>query len=102
LAIIKGETVIYVPSRWSYQLIYFLCNHINTQFQSITDITAVDWCSDEGSSRLSSLQFFAALGRFEVVYNLLSIKYGSRIRVKVLLDEITPLHSVTSIFRGSG
>lgn len=55
-----------------------------------------------GIPQQPSLQSLAALGRFEVAYNLLSIKYNSRIRVKVLLGEATPLRSVTSIYRGSG
>jgi len=40
--------------------------------------------------------------RFEVVYNLLSIKYNSRIRVKVVVDELTPIDSVTSIYNSAG
>jgi len=40
--------------------------------------------------------------RFEVVYNLLSIKYNSRIRVKVAVDELTPIDSVTSIYNSAG
>ena len=40
--------------------------------------------------------------RFEVVYNLLSVKYNSRIRVKVAVDELTPIDSVTSIYNAAG
>merc|ERR1719443_2643186 len=36
--------------------------------------------------------------RFEVVYNLLSIKTNSRIRVKTLVDEKTAVPSVCSVF----
>ena len=36
--------------------------------------------------------------RFEVVYDLLSVKYNSRVRVKTFVDEITPLTSAVSIF----
>ena len=36
--------------------------------------------------------------RFEVVYDLLSVKYNSRIRVKTFVDEITPLTSAVSVF----
>ena len=39
---------------------------------------------------------------FEVVYNLLSIKYNSRIRVKVAVDELTPIDSATSIYNSAG
>jgi NADH/F420H2 dehydrogenase subunit C len=36
--------------------------------------------------------------RFKVVYDLLSVKYNTRIRVKVLTDELTPLESCGSVF----
>lgn len=104
LTIIRGETIIYVPSRWSYKPIYFSCHHANPSYHSISEITAVDWCSDAGAggNTLSLRPNPTASGRFEVVYNPLSTKYGSRIRVKALLDEITPIHSVTSIYLGAG
>ena len=34
----------------------------------------------------------------QVVYNLLSITYNSRIRIKTYTDELTPLDSVTPLF----
>ena len=39
--------------------------------------------------------------RFEVVYNLLSTTFQHRIRVKTLIDEMTPLPSITNIFNGA-
>ncbi|KYN06202.1 NADH dehydrogenase [ubiquinone] iron-sulfur protein 3, mitochondrial [Cyphomyrmex costatus] len=47
----------------------FLKDHHNTQFVNLSDITALD---------VSSRQY----NRFELVYNLLSLRYNSRIRVK--------------------
>ena len=38
------------------------------------------------------------LYRFQIVYELLSVKFNSRIRFKVLTDELTPLNSVEKIF----
>lgn len=38
---------------------------------------------------------------FEIVYNLLSIKYNSRIRVKTYADELTPIDSACEIFKGA-
>ena len=35
---------------------------------------------------------------FQIVYNLLSLRYNSRIRVKTYTDELTPIDSVTSVF----
>ena len=34
----------------------------------------------------------------QVVYNLLSIVYNSRIRIKTYADELTPIDSATAVF----
>ena len=39
--------------------------------------------------------------RFEVVYHLLSVKFGGRIRVKTYASEVDAVTSATSIFRGA-
>ena len=39
--------------------------------------------------------------RFDVVYNLLSVKHNTRIRVKVRTDENTPVDSVESVFKSA-
>ena len=48
------------------------------------DVTAVDWPDRPY--------------RFEVVYNMLSLQFNQRIRVKTYTDELTPLDSVTGLF----
>jgi len=53
----------------------------------IVDITAVDF---------PTKQF-----RFEVVYNLLSVRYNSRIRVKTYADETSPVPSITGLYDGA-
>ncbi len=40
--------------------------------------------------------------RFEVVYNLLSLKHNRRVRVKVMTDEATPVPSVVEVFSAAG
>ncbi|HJT05414.1 MAG TPA: NADH-quinone oxidoreductase subunit C [Stellaceae bacterium] len=40
--------------------------------------------------------------RFDVVYNLLSLKHNLRIRLKVSTDEETPVPSVTGIYSAAG
>ena len=57
------------------------------QFVCITDVTAVDWPSRER--------------RFDVVYHFLSPTKNVRIRVKVETDEVTPVPSIISVFRGA-
>ena len=39
--------------------------------------------------------------RFEIVYNLLSLRFNSRVRVKTYTDELTPVESVNDIFKAA-
>merc|ERR1712013_967604 len=64
-----------------------LKNHHNAQFGSMADICGVD---------IPTRPF-----RFEVVYNLLSLRFNSRIRVKTYTDELTPIESVNEIFKAA-
>lgn len=64
--------------------IMILKNHFNYQYKILTFISGVDYPEH--------------LYRFQVVYELLSIKYNSRIRLKVLTDELTPLESIKKVF----
>ena len=66
----------------------FLRDDGRCQFKMFTDICGNDYPDREL--------------RFEVVYNLLSLRYNSRILVKVSADEGTVIPSVTSIFSGAG
>uniref|UniRef100_V9L7W4 NADH dehydrogenase [ubiquinone] iron-sulfur protein 3, mitochondrial n=1 Tax=Callorhinchus milii TaxID=7868 RepID=V9L7W4_CALMI len=65
----------------------FLRDHTNAQFQSLIDLTAVD--------------IPARQNRFELVYNLLSLPFNSRIRLKTYTDELTPVDSTVSVFEAS-
>ena len=83
----KGELTITVPHSKIFQVIQFLRDNTNCQYRTIIDICAVDYPEREN--------------RFEVVYNLLSITYNTRIRVKTSVNEVTPLESITSLFKGA-
>merc|ERR1712001_57528 len=65
-------------------VISFLKEHHNAQFASLADIAGLD---------MPTREF-----RFEIVYNLLSLRYNSRIRVKTYTDELTPIDSINSVF----
>ncbi|XP_043788399.1 NADH dehydrogenase [ubiquinone] iron-sulfur protein 3, mitochondrial [Apis laboriosa] len=62
----------------------FLKLHQNTQYTSLSDMTAMD---------VPSRQY-----RFEIIYNLLSLTFNKRIRVKTYTDELTPMPSAEPIF----
>lgn len=67
-------------------LTFLKCNH-NTQFTNIIDIAGVD--------------VPARKNRFELVYNLLSVKNNARIRVKTYTDELTPVDTATAVYKGA-
>ena len=80
-------TIYTIPSNL-LKILYFLKNHTFTQYKILIDITAVD-------SPSQSL-------RFKLVYNLLSIKLNSRIKIETCIDEITPVQSLTQLFSCAG
>ena len=84
----KKETVFYIYPQYIIPFFCFLRNHINAQYKVLIDLTAVDYPS-RGL-------------RFEIIYNLLSIQYNSRIRIKTTVDEITPVSSITSLYSAAG
>ena len=65
----------------------FLKYHTAAEYTMVADITAVDYPTRDQ--------------RFEVVYNLLSVRHNSRIRVKTYADEATPVPSITSLYDGA-
>ena len=65
----------------------FLKDHHNGQFVSLADIAGLD---------MPTRQY-----RFEIVYNLLSLRYNARIRVKTYTDEMTPLDSANDVFKAA-
>lgn len=64
--------------------LFFLKNHINYQFKILTCISGIDYPSNKH--------------RFKIIYELLSVRYNSRIRIKVLTDELMPIESCCNIF----
>ena len=83
----KDELTIYIPPSGVIPVVSFLKYHTTAEYTMVADITAVD--------------FPTKSQRFEVVYNLLSVRHNSRIRVKTYADEATPVPSITSLYDGA-
>ncbi|KAI4129919.1 MAG: hypothetical protein LQ338_002004 [Usnochroma carphineum] len=83
----KDELTIYIPPSGVIPVMSFLKYHTAAEYTMVADITAVDYPTKDA--------------RFEVVYNLLSIRHNSRIRVKTYADEATPIPSITSLYDGA-
>lgn len=67
--------------------LFLLKNHFKYQFKMLTCISGVDYPKS----------FY----RFQIAYELLSIKYNSRVRFKVLVNELTPVQTIERIFVGA-
>jgi len=65
----------------------FLRDHTNAQFRSLSDLCGMD---------VPSRPY-----RFEVIYNLLSLRFNSRIRVKTYTDELTPIDSADEVYKAA-
>lgn len=85
---LNGELFIKVPVNKLLNIIYFLKNHTQSQFKILSDICALD--------------FPWKKNRFEIVYNLLSLTYNSRIVILVSVTEDGIVPSITSIYKVAG
>ncbi len=79
-----GELMVTTTARALVKLLTFLRDDQNCQFKQLMDVTAVDRPDREA--------------RFEIVYNMLSLKHNQRVRVKLAADASTPVPSVTAVF----
>jgi len=61
-----------------------LKTHINYQYKLLSSITGVDHLYSKY--------------RFGIVYDLLSLRYNTRLRLKIFVNEITPVDSAINIF----
>jgi NADH-quinone oxidoreductase subunit C len=84
----RGELVVTVIRNSIVKVLTFLRNDSNCSFQQLMDVCGVDYPDRDE--------------RFEVVYNLLSLRHNQRIRVKVTTDEDTPVPSVTGVYSAAG
>lgn len=83
----KDELTICIPPSGVIPVFTFLKYHTAAEYTQVSDITAVDYPTKDQ--------------RFEVVYNLLSVRHNSRIRVKTYADEATPVPSVCGLYDGA-
>lgn len=83
--IYKNELSINIPFNKIVPIFFFLKNHTNTQFKVLSDICVVDYINKKK--------------RFEIIYNLLSIRFNTRLKVKILINELQPVDSIISIYR---
>ena len=86
---LKKNNLIYLTIKKSYInfLLFFLKNSFNLRFKNFISIC----CSDNLDKK----------ERFEVIYNLLSNKYNSRVFIKLFCKELDTVLSVSEVYKGS-
>ncbi len=87
-AVAHGELMVMARPENLPALMKYLRDDPQCQFKQLVDVTAVDWPE--------------RAERFEVVYNLLSVKHNQRVRLKVDVAEDQVIPSVSHIFRTAG
>lgn len=83
----KDELVLYIAPSAVIPVFTFLKYNTAAEFTQCSTVTAADFPTRDQ--------------RFEVVYNLLSVRHNARIRVKTYADEATPVPSITSLYDGA-
>lgn len=87
-SIYKNELCINIPFNKIIPILFFLKNHTNSQFKILSDICVVDYINKKE--------------RFEVIYNLLSIRFNNRLKIKVCINELQPIDSIVNIYKTAG
>jgi NADH:ubiquinone oxidoreductase subunit C len=83
----KKETSFLIQTNLLKEILLVFKNHFKYQFKVLTCISGVDYPEN--------------LYRFKIVYELLSVKFNSRVRIKILVDELVPVNSLEKIFPGA-
>ncbi|MQX35076.1 NADH-quinone oxidoreductase subunit C [Roseospira navarrensis] len=81
----KDELVVSINRQDVVRVLTFLRDDPNCLFVQLVDVCGVDWPERDE--------------RFEVVYNLLSLKHNQRVRVRLTASEDTPVPSVVEVFK---
>ncbi|HUK07684.1 MAG TPA: NADH-quinone oxidoreductase subunit C [Stellaceae bacterium] len=85
---VHGELIVWVERASLSDVLRTLRDDPQLLFKVLIDVTAVDY---PGRGE-----------RFEVVYQLLSVRLNRRVRIKVSADETTPVPSVNAVFSSAG
>jgi NADH-quinone oxidoreductase subunit C len=84
----KGELCVTVARASILHVLGYLRDDADCKFAALMDLCGVDWPE--------------RVERFDVVYNLLSMRHNRRIRVKLSTDENTPVDSAVGLFPAAG
>lgn len=81
------ETIIYIKPEYLHSFFFFLKNYQGSKYDQCINITAVDYPQKKK--------------RFEIVYELRSIFYDTKIRIKTIISEIEQIESISDIYKSA-
>lgn len=80
----KSLSIVSINSKDLWKVIYFFKKHSQYQYKSLSCISCTD--------------FPSLTNRFIITYELLSVQFNRRLRIKINVNEATHVHSVSKIF----
>jgi NADH:ubiquinone oxidoreductase subunit C len=83
----NNENILIIPTNHLIKILILIKNHFKYHFKILSCISGVDFPEN----------FY----RFQIIYEFLSIKFNTRLRLKILVDDLTPISSIENIFLGS-
>lgn len=83
----NNENNLIIPTNYLTKILTLLKYHFKYQFKILSCISGVD--------------FPDSFYRFQIIYELLSLKFNVRLRIKILVDDLTPINSIERIFIGA-
>lgn len=84
----KDEIIIFVENSLLLNFLTFLKYHLLCQYSILVSISGVDYIKKKN--------------RFELVYDLLSIKYNNRIRIKISVNQLQMVESCEKLYFSAG
>jgi NADH/F420H2 dehydrogenase subunit C len=87
LQVLNNEVICTVQPQHILFVLTFLRDHVNCQYKVLSAVTGTDYPEKAD--------------RFEISYELLSIKFNNRLRVKTSVNEVGSIESVTKIYNSA-
>jgi NADH-quinone oxidoreductase subunit C len=87
-SVVRGELALRARRESVPRVLTFLRDDATMLFKQLVDVCGVDWPGRPD--------------RFQIVYNLLSLRHNRRIRVTTTTDAVTPVPSAVGVFSTAG
>lgn len=87
LELFNGESSFLIKTNLILENLTVLKNHFSCQYKILTCVSGVDYPKN--------------VYRFQIVYELLSVKYNSRLRIKIATDELIPVDTIEKVYVGA-